>query len=140
MLMHSSHAWPPQKNEPDARFSFPDRRHSSYSGVYPGVRVPSPLEFLSFITPRTQKCIKECVCFPPFRNPKSSRHFATPNLNKIFHGRTDRHITIRRDKDKRYQKILSMTMDHGPWPPPHRTQGRRRRRRPTPTEAIPPLP
>ena len=28
---------------PDARFSFPDRRHSFYSGEYPGVRVPSRL-------------------------------------------------------------------------------------------------
>jgi hypothetical protein len=31
-------AWPPHKNELDARFSFPDRRHSFYSGVCPEVR------------------------------------------------------------------------------------------------------
>ena len=29
----------------DARFSFPDRRHSYFSGVYPGVRVPFRLIF-----------------------------------------------------------------------------------------------
>ena len=32
-----------QKMKPDARFSFPDRRHSFYSEVYPGVSVPSRL-------------------------------------------------------------------------------------------------
>ena len=32
-----------KNNDPDAGFSFPDRRHSSYSEVYPGVRVPSRL-------------------------------------------------------------------------------------------------
>ena len=53
-------AWPPHKNELDARFSFPDRRHSIYSGVYPGVCVPSRLDFLSTITPFSQKCIEEC--------------------------------------------------------------------------------
>ena len=30
-------AWPALKNEPDARFPFPDRRHSYFSEVYSGV-------------------------------------------------------------------------------------------------------
>ena len=50
--MESYMAWPrvarggptvPNKNEADARFSFPDRRHSSYSEVCPGVSAPSRL-------------------------------------------------------------------------------------------------
>ena len=36
--------WPrPNKMKPDARFSFPAHRHSSYSEVYSGVSVPSRL-------------------------------------------------------------------------------------------------
>ena len=61
---HMVRAWSPHKNELDAGFSFPDRRHFFYSEVYPGVRVPSALDFLSFITPSSQKCIKECVVLP----------------------------------------------------------------------------
>ncbi len=58
----------PTKNDLDASFSFPDRRHSPYAEVYPGVRVPSPLEYLSFITPCSQKCIEECHASRHFEN------------------------------------------------------------------------
>jgi hypothetical protein len=47
-----------RKLNEDARFSFPDRRHSSYSEVKPGVDILSPLDFLSTITPCSQKCIR----------------------------------------------------------------------------------
>ena len=54
-------AWPPvaatRKLNEDTGFAFPDRRHSSFSEVYPGVEI-SPLDFLSTITPCSQKCIQ----------------------------------------------------------------------------------
>jgi hypothetical protein len=46
------------KKELDTRFPFPDRRHTSYSEVKPGVDILSPLDFLSTITPCSQKCIQ----------------------------------------------------------------------------------
>ena len=46
-----------------ARFSFPDRRHSSFSGEYSGVRVPLRLIFCPSSLPSSQKCMKECRQF-----------------------------------------------------------------------------
>ena len=58
--------WPPHENELDARFSFPDRRHSFYSEVYPGVRVPSCLIFCPSSLPILRSVSRSVSCFPPF--------------------------------------------------------------------------
>jgi hypothetical protein len=65
---------------PDARFSFPDRRHSSLSEVYPGVSVPyrlisCPPSFLflrsvsrsASPSRQDQRANLICECFPPKR-------------------------------------------------------------------------
>ena len=58
--------WPPHENELDARFSFPDRRHSFYSEVYPGVRVLSCLIFCPSSLPILRSVSRSVSCFPPF--------------------------------------------------------------------------
>ncbi len=85
---------PPHKNELDARFSFPDRRHSSFSEVYPGVCVPSALDFLSFIILISQKCIKGILsvddyAWPPKGPPRGERSgcWLPHGMVATYHGR-----------------------------------------------------